>query len=144
MVGIALASGGVRGIGAWFFGWLGDKQGRKGAFALSILLATLPSLMVPLISFFMPYSEWNRYATIIFAIVKLIQGVPVGGEFPGAICYLAETGNIYHNAPSWISRRYMCSYTILGPQIGLMLSMIVCLILKICFPLNFFYIKDGE
>ncbi len=137
MMGFAVASGGLRGIGGWFFGWKGDKEGRKGAFTLSILLATLPSLIVPLISFFVPYKEWGRYVAIIFAIVKLFQGIPAGGEFPGAICYLAETGTSHHNVPSWINRRYMCSYTILGPQIGLMLSMIVCLVLKNFFSLEF-------
>lgn len=137
MVGLALASGASRGIGAWFFGRKGDKEGRKGAFSLSVLLATLPSLIVPLIAFFVPYEKWSSYSIIIFAIVKLLQGVPAGGEFPGAICYLAETGTIYHDAPSWVGRRYMCSYTILGPQMGLMFSMIVCLILKSLFSLEF-------
>jgi len=130
IAGFALASGGARTLGAWFFGKLGDKEGRRKAFSLSILLATLPSLIVPSISFFVPYEEWIRYSAIIFAIAKFLQGIPAGGEFPGAICYLAETGKIHQDMPAWVSRRYLCSFTILGPQIGLMLSMIVCLILK--------------
>ena len=133
MIALSLASGGSRGIGAWLFGILGDKTGRKGAFSLSVLLATLPSLILPLLALSVPYELWIGYSPIIFAIVKVFQGIPAGGEFPGAICYLAETGNHCTNQPSWIGRRYMCSYTVLGPQIGLMLSMIVCLILKSMF-----------
>lgn len=136
MVGFALASGGARALGGWYFGKMGDKDGRKKAFPLSVLLATLPSLVLPLISFFVPYKEWISYSSITFAVVKFLQGMPAGGEFPGAICYLAETGTIYQNMSSWVSRRYLCSFTVLGPQIGLMLSMIVCLILKSLFPLE--------
>jgi MFS transporter, MHS family, proline/betaine transporter len=116
--------------------WKNGRQGRKKAFPLSVLLATLPSLILPLISFFVPYKEWISYSSITFAIVKFLQGMPAGGEFPGAICYLAESGKIYSDMPPWVSRRYMCSFSVLGPQIGLMLSMIVCLILKNVFPLE--------
>lgn len=130
MVIFALASGGIRGIGGWYFGRKGDKEGRRGAFSLSILLATLPSLLLPLISFFIPYNQWIRWSTITFAIVKFLQGMPAGGEFPGAICFLAESGKLSSHTDTWVGRRYMCTFTVLGPQIGLMLSMIVCLVLK--------------
>lgn len=137
MVFFALASGGARGIGGWFFGRKGDKEGRRGAFSLTVLLSSLPSLALPLISFFFSYDEWIKYATITFAIFKFFQGMPAGGEFPGAICYLAETENTVQNQPSWVTRRYMCSYTMLGPQIGLCVSTIVCLVLKYFFSLEF-------
>ena len=137
MVGFALASGGIRGIGGWFFGRKGDKEGRKGAFSLTVLWAAIPSILLPLFSFFVPFDKWRYWSAIIFSITKFIQGMPAGGEFPGAICYLAESSRFNSNIAPWIIRRYMCSFTILGPQIGLMLAMIVCLILKSFFSDKF-------
>jgi len=72
---------------------------------------------------------------VIFAVFKLLQGIPAGGELPGAICYLFEASDLGKNQ-SWQSKRYMCSFALLGPQIGLALSAIVCLILKVFFPLE--------
>ena len=50
---MALASGGARAFGGWFFGKRGDQQGRQTAFPLTILVATLPSWGLVLLSFFL-------------------------------------------------------------------------------------------
>ncbi len=129
-----LASGGARALGGWFFGRKGDRQGRKSAFSLSILVATLPSWGLVLLSFFLSYEKWMTYSTTILTTIKFFQGIPAGGELPGAICYLAEDSETSQQTPSWDNQRYMCSFTLLGPQIGLAVSIIVCLILKFFFP----------
>lgn len=131
LVALALANGVARAIGGWFFGKKGDEQGRKIAFPLTLLVATLPSWSLALLSFFISYEYWITYSTVLFALVKFFQGMPAGGELPGAICYLSET------ASDLKSRRHMCSYSLLGPQIGLGLSAIICLILKAFFPTEF-------
>lgn len=128
---LALANGAARALGGWFFGKKGDEQGRKIAFPLTLLIATLPSWSLALLSFFISYEHWITYSTVLFALVKFFQGMPAGGELPGAICYLSETVN----DPK--SRRYMCSFALLGPQVGLGLSAIICLILKAYFPTEF-------
>lgn len=124
---LALSSGLGRAIGGWFFGKIGDEKGRKEAFSLSVLIATIPSWSLAILSFFVSYDTWLTYSTVVFALVKFFQGMPAGGEVPGAICYLAETGT---NARS---KRYLCSYALLGPQIGLGCSTGVCLFLKMYF-----------
>lgn len=130
LVALALANGGARALGGWFFGKKGDEKGRQVAFPLTLLASTLPSWSLAILSFFLTYEHWLTYSTVIFAIVKFFQGMPAGVELPGAICYLSETANGHKKHPSWLSRRYMCSYALLGPQIGLALSALLCLALK--------------
>lgn len=133
---LALANGGARAIGGWFFGKKGDERGRQVAFPLTLLFATLPSWSLAFLSFFLSYEHWLSYATVIFAFVKFFQGMPAGGELPGAICYLSETADGCNHKKIWNSKRYMCSYALVGPQIGLGLSAIVCLTLKAFLPLD--------
>lgn len=136
MISTMLAFGGARAIGGWFFGRKGDRQGRKSAFPLTIFIATIPSWGLVLLSFFLSYKEWITYSTIILTTIKIFQGVPAGGELPGAICYLSEDSEAPQEPNTWDNHRYMCSYTLLGPQIGLAVSTIACLILKLFFPID--------
>lgn len=133
LVILAVANGGARALGGWFFGQRGDSHGRQSAFPLTLLVATIPSWSLAILSFFLSYDIWITYSTVIFAVVKFFQGMPAGGELPGAICYLAESGS-GRTGSSMRARRFMCSFALLGPQIGLALSTIVCLILKGLFP----------
>lgn len=137
VVATVLATGGARAIGGWFFGKKGDRQGRKYAFPLTILVATLPSWGLVLLSFVLSYEEWMTYSTVILTTVKFFQGIPAGGELPGAICYLAEDSEVSQNRSSWDNQRYMCSFALLGPQIGLAVSAILCLVLKLFFSTEF-------
>ena len=90
---------------------------------------------VGLIIIFSFLESWISYSVIIFTIAKFFQGIPAGGELPGAICYLAEASKAHpqqqnQDKPTWTYRRYMCSYALMGPQIGLAFSSLVCLTLK--------------
>ncbi|MCB9092748.1 MAG: hypothetical protein H6620_09335 [Halobacteriovoraceae bacterium] len=85
-------------------------------------------------SFIISYESWTNYYTAIFVVFKFLQGIPAGGEIPGAICYLHESSTT--SKQPWLSKRFMCSYTLFGPQIGLAMSAVVCLILKAEFPLE--------
>lgn len=136
MVATIFATGGARALGGWFFGEKGDLLGRKTAFSLTILIATIPSWSLVLLSFFLSYDQWMTYSLVILTIIKFFQGMPAGGEIPGAICYLTEANKQNHNPSFWNHERYMCSYTLVGPQIGLALSSIVCLILKNTFSID--------
>jgi MHS family proline/betaine transporter-like MFS transporter len=138
----AVASGAARALGGWFFGRIGDLQGRRSAFPLTILIATLPSWSLFILSFAFSSSQWITYAGSIFVFVKFFQGVPAGGEIPGAICYLAENNPFSGGKAAWTYRRYRCSYAMFGAQIGLALSTLVCLGLKFLFPLNVL-LSDG-
>jgi len=110
----------ARPIGGIIFGYIGDKYGRRRAFLLSILCISLPSIAIA----FMPtFSSWAYTSLIYMGLARFFQGIPAGGELPGALCFLAEGTN-----PS--RKRYLCSYLFVGPQIGQILSMLLCFSLQ--------------
>lgn len=77
----------MRPLGAMFFGYFGDRYGRKNALALSILLMAIPTACIGLLP---TYKEIGIWAPILLTVIRLIQGVAVGGEFGGSIVYLVE------------------------------------------------------
>jgi MFS transporter, MHS family, proline/betaine transporter len=110
----------ARPLGGFIFGRFGDRKGRKKPLMLSIMLISIPTFLIGCTQ---SYAQWNLFATIFLGIMKFIQGIPAGGELPGAICYLAED-----TTPE--KKRYTCSYAFVGPQIGLLLSLAECLLLE--------------
>lgn len=109
-----------RPLGGLIFGYIGDKWGRKKAFILSITALSIPCFATALTP---SYHSWNTFAIVYIGIAKFLQGLPAGGEYPGAMCYLSECC-----LPS--RKRYVTSYTFVGPQIGQTLSMVQCLLLE--------------
>ncbi|MBM4206754.1 MAG: MHS family MFS transporter [Gammaproteobacteria bacterium] len=77
----------MRPLGAMFFGYFGDRYGRKNALALSILLMAFPTACIGLLP---TYLEIGIWAPILLTVIRLVQGVAVGGEFGGSIVYLVE------------------------------------------------------
>ncbi len=77
----------MRPLGAMFFGYFGDRYGRKNALALSILLMAFPTACIGLLP---TYLEIGIWAPISLTIIRLVQGIAVGGEFGGSIVYLVE------------------------------------------------------
>lgn len=77
----------LRPIGGMILGHLGDKYGRKSVFSISILLMSLPSLIIGI----MPtYAQIGYFATALLMLMRILQGFSVGGEVPGSITYIAE------------------------------------------------------
>jgi MFS family permease len=77
----------LRPIGGIILGHLGDKYGRKTVFSISILLMSIPSLLIGI----MPtYASIGYFATGILIFMRILQGFSVGGEVPGSITYIAE------------------------------------------------------
>jgi MFS family permease len=82
--GIAYVS---RPFGTLFFGYLGDKYGRKKALFTSLLIMCLSTLMMP----FLPlYSQIGSKASLILILVRMIQGFSVGGEHSSVVTYTCE------------------------------------------------------
>jgi MFS transporter, MHS family, proline/betaine transporter len=77
----------MRPLGGMFFGYLGDRYGRRVALASSILLVTLPTLMIGLLP---TYEHIGIAAPIILVICRLLQGLCVGGEYSGAAIFVIE------------------------------------------------------
>ncbi|MBY0524795.1 MAG: MFS transporter [Gemmataceae bacterium] len=78
----------MRPIGAIMFGHLGDRKGRKWALGLSVLLMAVPTALVGLLP---TYHQLGLVAPALLLLVRLLQGLSVGGEYVGSMSYLAES-----------------------------------------------------
>src|SRR2546428_9065027 len=77
----------IRPLGAFFFGWLGDKTGRKYTFIVTL---TGMGVATALIGFVPSYQTIGLAAAFILFALRLIQGLCLGGEYGGAITYVAD------------------------------------------------------
>jgi len=77
----------IRPLGAFLFGWLGDKVGRKYTFIVTL---TGMGVGTALIGFVPSYASIGLAAAFILFALRLIQGLCLGGEYGGAITYVAE------------------------------------------------------
>lgn len=77
----------IRPLGSVIFGHLGDRIGRSTTLKISILLISVPTM---LIGFLPTYQTWGIYAGITLAVLRLLQGICIGGEFAGSMIYLTE------------------------------------------------------
>lgn len=77
----------IRPLGSIIFGHLGDRLGRTKTLKLSILLISLPTIGIGLLP---SYEHWGIYAGISLALLRLTQGICIGGEFAGSMIYLTE------------------------------------------------------
>jgi len=104
---------GVRPLGALVFGHLGDLIGRKYTFLVT--MATM-GLATTLVGFLPTYEQWGLWATIILVLLRLLQGLALGGEYGGAATYVAE--HVPDNR-----RGYYTSYIQTTATLGFFLSM---------------------
>jgi len=77
----------VRPLGAVVFGNIGDRFGRRIALVIGILTMAVPTAAIGLLP---SYETIGISATIILAIIRLVQGFSLGGEFSGCIAYIVE------------------------------------------------------
>jgi MFS transporter, MHS family, proline/betaine transporter len=77
----------VRPLGAAFFGWLGDKYGRRSAMVTAILMMAIPTGLIGLLP---TYADIGLWAPFLLLIIRLLQGISLGGEFSGSITYIVE------------------------------------------------------
>ncbi len=114
---IALFTAGflIRPLGAFLFGWLGDRAGRKYTFLITLSGMGLGTGLIGLIPTFQ--SIGVAAAFILFAL-RIVQGLCLGGEYGGAITYVAE------HVPDE-RRGYYTGWLQTSPTLGIVLSMIV-------------------
>ncbi len=85
---LAFAAGfAVRPFGAIFFGRLGDLVGRKYTFLVTILIMGLSTFIVGVLP---NYATIGVAAPVILILLRLLQGLALGGEYGGAATYVAE------------------------------------------------------
>jgi MFS family permease len=107
----------VRPFGALLFGRLGDLSGRKRTFLITIVIMGVATALVGVLP---TYATIGIAAPIILIILRLLQGLAVGGEYGGAATYIAE-----HAPPG--RRGYYTSWIQITATCGMILSLIVIL-----------------
>src|SRR5215475_6251437 len=78
---------GVRPLGAVVFGHLGDLVGRKYTFLVTMATMGLGTALIGLLP---TYAGWGLTATVLLVVLRLLQGLALGGEYGGAATYVAE------------------------------------------------------
>jgi MHS family proline/betaine transporter-like MFS transporter len=78
----------VRPIGGFFFGRLGDRLGRKKILAITLIMMALATLSIGLIP---GYRTIGIAAPILLLLSRLVQGFSTGGEYSGAMTFIAES-----------------------------------------------------
>ncbi len=77
----------MRPLGGLLFGWYADRQGRKAALSLSVLMMCGGSLLIVINP---GYASIGPAAPVLLVAARLLQGLSVGGEYGASATYLTE------------------------------------------------------
>jgi MFS family permease len=77
----------ARPMGGIVMAHFGDTRGRKRMFTLSVLLMAIPTLLIGLLP---TYQSIGVAAPVLLLLMRIMQGVAIGGEAPGAWVFVAE------------------------------------------------------
>ncbi len=110
----------VRPFGALFFGRIGDIFGRKFAFLITLLLMGGATAAV---GFLPTYESIGILAPIALIVIRVLQGLALGGEYGGAAVYVAE--HVPDN-----KRGFYTSFIQITASLGLLISLAVILIIQ--------------
>jgi len=110
----------VRPFGAIFFGRLGDMLGRRYTFMATLLLMGFSTFLIGCIP---GYDKIGFWAPLLVLLLRLLQGLALGGEYGGATTYVAE-----HSPAN--KRGYLTSWIQTTATVRLFISLIVILITR--------------
>jgi MFS family permease len=108
----------VRPFGALFFGQIGDRIGRKYAFMVTLVIMGFSTAAIGLLPTFAT-AKW--FAPITLILIRVLQGLALGGEYGGAAVYVAE-----HVPDS--KRGFYTSFIQITATFGLFLSLLAILL----------------
>ncbi len=109
----------ARPLGAIIYGHLGDKFGRKRSLLYTLILMAVASTLTAFLPTYKVIGDW---APFFLVILRLLQGIAVGGDLPGAITFVAE-----HTADE--QRAYACSWVYFGVNFGILVASAVATLL---------------
>src|SRR6187200_3601486 len=124
----------VRPFGALFFGRIGDVVGRKYAFLVTLLIM---GGATAIIGFLPTYAQIGIAAPIILLLIRVFQGLALGGEYGGAAVYVAE------HVPDE-RRGFYTSFIQITATLGLFVSLAVILIVQNTMTADEFSGKAGS
>lgn len=83
----------VRPVGGMIFGHIGDRLGRKKALVLTILMMAIPTAII---GFLPSYETIGIAAPILLVIMRMLQGISMGGNYGGSITFTTEHSDPRH------------------------------------------------
>jgi len=110
----------MRPVGGWLFGHMADRQGRRIALTVSVMMMCFGSLIIAVTP---TYATIGIAAPAILLLARLIQGLSLGGEYGTSATYLSEVAHPDHRG-FYSSFQYV---TLIGGQL---LAMLVLLVLQ--------------
>jgi MHS family proline/betaine transporter-like MFS transporter len=106
----------VRPLGGLVFGRIGDLVGRHRAMYLSVVTMAIPTLLMGLLP---TYESIGIWAPILLVLIRLIQGLSVGGEYTSSLVYMAEQAPLGKRAFSTMWGSWGATAgTLLGSAVG--------------------------
>jgi MFS family permease len=108
----------VRPFGALFFGRIGDLVGRKYAFLVTLSIMGFSTFVIGLLP---SYATAGWFAPIVLLLIRVLQGLALGGEYGGAAVYVGE--HVPDN-----KRGFYTSFIQITATLGLFVSLVVILI----------------
>jgi MFS family permease len=102
----------ARPVGAAIFGHWGDRIGRKATLIVTLLMMGIATSLIGVLP---GSATWGSAAAVILILLRILQGIAVGGEWSGSVLLSMEWGNQKR-------RGLMGSWPQLGVAIGLILS----------------------
>ena len=110
----------VRPLGGLFFGRVGDLVGRQRAMILSVLAMAIPTVLIGLLP---TYEMIGIAAPILIVLLRIVQGLSVGGEYTSSLIFLVEHAKPTHRARTAIWGIWGATAGILlGSAIGAVVS----------------------
>jgi MHS family proline/betaine transporter-like MFS transporter len=102
----------MRPVGAVVFGHIGDRYGRARALLISVAMMAIPTVLMGLLP---TYATIGVAASFLIVLLRMFQGMAVGGEFTSSIVFLAE-----HSPPR--RRGFFASWAMFAATTGTMLG----------------------
>lgn len=102
----------MRPLGGIIFGHIGDRYGRKPVLVFSTLAMAVPTFAIGLLP---TDAQIGTAAAVLLVIMRLLQGLAIGGEYTGSVVYLAERAEQG-------KRGLLCTASIVGAGIGTLMG----------------------
>ncbi|OBZ21916.1 LysR family transcriptional regulator [Pseudomonas protegens] len=104
----------ARPLGGIIFGHIGDRIGRKKSLVITLLMMGVVTVCIGLLP---TYAQIGALAPVLLILLRIVQGIAVGGEWGGAVLMAGE------HAPKG-RRNFFASFAQLGSPAGLILSLL--------------------
>lgn len=117
----------VRPFGALVFGWIGDMVGRKSTFLVAMIIMGASTFAVGFLPDYNTFEGWRAglgiIAPITLVVLRVLQGLAVGGQYGGAVTYVAE-----HAAKD--KRGAATSWIQITATVGLLSSLLLIILVR--------------